>query len=82
MTGMPDCTISSIWCAERSPPSSFTAPAPASFTSRVALRSACTGPSWYVPKGRSATIRARLVPLTTAAVSMVISSRVTGTVLS
>ncbi|CAM5709519.1 hypothetical protein STENM223S_01257 [Streptomyces tendae] len=32
--------------ADRSPPSSLTAPTPASLTSRVAERSACTGPSW------------------------------------
>lgn len=82
MTGMPACTSSSVWPSERSPPSSLTAPTPASLTSRVALRSAWTGPSWYEPKGRSPTTRARLVPRTTAAESMVISSIVTGTVVS
>ncbi len=46
ITGIPDSTSSSICRCERSPPSSFTAPTPASFTSRVAERSACTGPSW------------------------------------
>ncbi len=82
MTGMPDCTISSVWCSERSPPSSFTAPTPASFTRRVALRSACTAPSWYEPNGMSPMTRALLVPRTTAAESMVIWSIVTGTVES
>lgn len=82
MTGMPDSTSRRICSWERSPPSSFTAPTPASLTSRVAERSACTGPSWYEPKGRSPTIRAREVPRTTAAESMVISSMVTGTVVS
>lgn len=80
ITGMPASTSSRICSYDRSPPSSLTAPAPASLISRVADRSACTGPSWYEPKGRSATIRAREVPRTTAAESIVISSRVTGTV--
>lgn len=82
MTGMPDWTISSVWCSERSPPSSFTAPTPASLTRRVALRRACTAPSWYDPNGMSPMTSARLVPRTTAADSMVIWSIVTGTVLS
>lgn len=80
ITGMPDSTRSRIWSYDRSPPSSLTAPTPASLISRVAERRAWTGPSWYEPKGRSATIRAREVPRTTAADSMVISSMVTGTV--
>lgn len=82
ITGMPACTIVSVCGSDRSPPSSLTAPTPASLTSRVALRSACTGPSWYDPKVRSPTISARLVPRTTAAASIVMWSIVTGTVLS
>lgn len=82
MTGIPAWTSSSVCGSERAPPSSLTAPTPASLTSRVALRRAWTGPSWYEPKGRSPTTRARLVPRTTAAERIVISSSVTGTVVS
>ena len=64
---------------DRSPPSSFTAPDPGLLDQPGgACAAPATGPSWYEPKGRSPTIRARLVPRTTAADSIVISSRVTG----
>lgn len=82
ITGTPASTSSSMAWALRSPPSSLTAPTPASFISRAALRSACAGDSWYEPNGMSPMTSARLVPRTTAADSIVIWSMVTGTVFS
>src|SRR5690349_9076850 len=79
---MPAATSSSTCCSTRWPPSILTACAPDSFRNRVAAASACCGEPWYEPNGRSATTSARRVPLTTAAVSGMSSSRVTGIVLS
>ena len=45
ITGIPACTIISIWAAHRCPPSSFTAWQPVSFMNRTAVRNAASGPS-------------------------------------
>ena len=59
MTGICAATRDSIARCTATPPSSFTAWAPPSFTSRMAFRTASSGDTWYEPKGMSATTRAR-----------------------
>ena len=81
ITGMPASTIArarSIGPA----PSSFTASAPASFTKRIAFRTASSSETWNVPNGMSAITSGRRAPRVTARVSMSISSIVAGTVES
>ena len=59
ITGISAVTMRSIVAAIATPPSSFTAWAPPSFTQRTALRSASSGEIWNVPNGMSATTSAR-----------------------
>ena len=66
----------------RCAPSILTAIAPASLKKRVDVASACSGEDSYEPKGRSATTMARCEPRTTARVSGINSSTVTGIVFS
>ena len=82
ITGMPARTMRSIISALRSPPSSFTAWAPASFMNRSAVCSASSGPTSYEPKGMSATTSARRTEWATARHSGSSSSVVTGSVVS
>ena len=82
ITGIPALTSLRTWSMTRTPPSSFTACAPASFMKRVAVASAWLGPSSYEPKGRSATTSARRVLRTTARASGISSSTVIGRVES
>ena len=79
---MPAATSSSTHLSTRWPPSSLTACAPVSFMNLIAVAIAVSTETWYEPNGRSATTRARVVPRTTAAVSGIRSSTVTGIVLS
>ena len=46
ITGMPAATMASTCGANRAPPSSFTACAPASFMNRMAVVRACSGLTW------------------------------------
>ena len=79
MTGMPARTSVSMTRAVRTPPSTFTAWAPASRRKRPAFATASSGVA-YERNGMSATISARRAPRTTALVWWSISSIVTRTV--
>jgi len=82
MTGMPE-TLSLAMCGSNStPPSIFTAWAPASFMKRTAVCRHCSGETWYEPKGRSAMTKARRVDRVTARTSGSSSSTVTAKVES
>jgi hypothetical protein len=82
MTGIPDDTTRRICSALRTPPSSFTAWARASFMKRTAVARAWSGPDSYDPNGRSATTSARSADAATARARGMSSSTVTGTVVS
>ena len=82
MTGIPAPTRASTRESVGPAPSILTASAPASFTNRIAFRTASSSETWNEPNGMSATTRARATPRVTAPVSMSISSTVTGTVES
>ena len=81
ITGIPARTSASIVRVLRTPPSIFTAWAPASRRKRPALATASSALA-YDRNGMSPTIRARLVPRTTAFVWWSISSIETRTVVS
>ena len=80
MTGMPASTMRRMLSATTRPPSSFTAWTPASFMNRTAVASACSGPAWYDPNGRSPTTSEDALARTTARANGSSSSTVTPTV--
>ena len=80
ITGMSTRVMASIVSAIVTPPSSLTAAAPPSFTSRTLLSIACGTLTWYEPKGRSPTSSARVAPRLASRVWYTASSRVTGSV--
>ena len=80
ITGMSTRVMASIVSAIVTPPSSLTAAAPPSFTSRTLLSIAWGTLTWYEPKGRSPTSSARVAPRLASRVWYTASSRVTGSV--
>ncbi len=82
MTGIPAPTRAWTRDSIGPAPSSLTASAPASFTNRIAFRSASSSETWKEPNGMSATTSGRRAPRVTARVSTSISSIVAGTVES
>ena len=82
MTGIPAATIARTRESITPAPSSFTASAPASFTNRIALRTASSSETWNEPNGMSAMTSGLDAPRVTARVRISISSIVAGTVES
>jgi hypothetical protein len=82
ITGMSTRVMASIVSAIVTPPSSLTAAAPPSFTSRTLLSIAWGTLTWYEPKGRSPTRSARVAPRLASRVWYTASSRVTGSVFA
>ena len=77
MTGM-DARVSPRTSSQKSaPPSSLTAWARPSLTSRPALRTVSVTETWQLMKGMSQTTRAEHAPRATAAQWRIMSSRVT-----